>query len=137
MARSERMKAVDALDSIFSKYIRLRDSDKNGYCKCVTCPKTGFWTKDGMQAGHFQTRTKYSTRWDEKNVHAQCAGCNMVNGGQQYVHGIEIDKRYGEGTADNIVRLSNNTKKFSTFELREMVSHYKEEVLRMMKEKGL
>jgi len=47
------MKAVDALDSIFSKYIRLRDSDKNGYCKCVTCPKTGFWTKDGMQAGHF------------------------------------------------------------------------------------
>lgn len=130
------MIAVDNLDNTFSKFIRLRDSDNNGRCKCITCSRDGYWTKEGMQAGHFQTRTKYSTRWDEQNVHAQCDGCNMRNGGQQYVHGKEIDKKYGEGTADAIVLRSNQTKKFTTFELKEMRKHYLAEVNKLMKEKG-
>jgi hypothetical protein len=129
--RTPRQKAVDDLDEIFSKYIRLRDS-KDGYCKCITCGKVAFWTKEGMQAGHFQTRSKYSTRWDERNVNAQCAGCNMVNGGQQYVHGLEIDKKFGEGTADDLVVLSHKIRKFTTNELHEMTDHYKKEVERLL-----
>lgn len=125
-----RQKAVDNLDEAFSKYIRIRDS-QDGYCKCITCGKVAFWTKEGMQAGHFQTRVKYSTRWDEKNVNAQCAGCNMTNGGQQYLHGLAIDKKFGEGTADELVIESYKIRKFTTIELQEMTEHYKSEFKRL------
>jgi hypothetical protein len=130
--RSPRQKAVDNLDEWFSKYIRLRDS-KDGYCTCITCGKVAYWTKEGMQAGHFQTRAKYSTRWDERNVNAQCAGCNMVNGGQQYIHGLEIDKKFGEGIADELVVHSNKIIKFTTQELIDMALFYKEKVGEFLK----
>jgi len=61
----------------------------------------------------------------------------MVNGGQQYKHGLEIDKRYGEGAAEEILILSNQTQKFSTFELIDMYNDFKERVEQMIKEKGV
>ena len=135
--KTDRAKAVDNLDNIFSKFVRLRDSDSHGFSTCVTCPKVAFWTREGIQCGHFQTRGKYITRWHERNAHAQCAGCNMVNGGQQYKHGLEIDKRYGEGAAEEILLLSNQTQKFSTFELVDMYNDFKERVELMIEEKGV
>jgi len=41
------------------------------------------------------------------NVSPQCARCNMTNGGQQYIFGKRLDEVYGEGTADRVIRLSN------------------------------
>ena len=35
----------DKLWKWFSIYIRLRDSDENGYGKCFTCGKIIFWKK--------------------------------------------------------------------------------------------
>lgn len=32
-----RSQLVKELDAIFSRYIRLRDADKNGICTCITC----------------------------------------------------------------------------------------------------
>jgi len=61
----------------------------------------------------------------------------MVNGGQQYKHGLEINKRYGEGAAEEVLLLSNQTHKFSTFELIDMYKAFKERVDIMIKEKGL
>lgn len=135
--KTDRAKAVERLDSIFSKFVRLRDSDSHGFSTCVTCCKVAFWTREGIQCGHFQTRGKYITRWHERNAHAQCAGCNMVNGGQQYKHGLEIDKRYGEGAAEEILILSNQTQKFSTFELVDMYNDFKERVEQMIEDKGV
>ena len=31
----------------------------------------------------------------------------MTNGGQQYIFGKRLDEVYGEGTADRVIRLSN------------------------------
>ena len=126
---SDRSQAIKRLDQWFSKYIRLRDSE-DGYVRCITCGTRKHWKE--VDAGHFQTRAKYSTRWDERNVNAQCKGCNMKNGGQQYVHGKEIDKKYGEGTADEIVYLSNQMVKFSTQELRDMAKKYRDLVKKML-----
>ena len=119
----KRSQAVKRLDSWFSKYIRLRDADSSGYVRCITCGTRKYWKE--VDAGHFQTRAKYSTRWDERNVNAQCKGCNMVNGGQQYVHGLAIDKKFGEGTADELVILSNQIVKLSTREILDLAEEYK------------
>lgn len=119
----KRSQAVKRLDGWFSKYIRLRDADSSGYVRCITCGTRKLWKE--VDAGHFQTRAKYSTRWDERNVNAQCKGCNMVNGGQQYVHGLAIDKKFGEGTADELVILSNQIAKLSTREILDLAEEYK------------
>lgn len=86
-----------------------------------------------MQAGHFQSRAKYSVRWDEDNVRPQCAGCNMRNGGQQYVFGQRLNEERS-GLADEIVQKSNQIRKFSTPELLEMYDDYRERVQRLSSE---
>ena len=48
----------------------------------------------------------------------------MSNGGHQYEFGLHLDKEYGEGTADEVIRRSNQLRKFSNHELEEMASHY-------------
>ena len=130
----KRSQAVKRLDSWFSKYIRLRDADSSGYVRCITCGTRKYWKE--VDAGHFQTRAKYSTRWDERNVNAQCKGCNLVNGGQQYVHGLAIDKKFGEGTADELVILSNQIVKLSTREILDLAEEYKNKFKELEQEKG-
>jgi len=131
---SERTKAVNALDAAYSIYVRKSHADKNGYVSCWTCGKTTYWEKEGMQAGHFQTRVKYSTRWhyeeiDGKfvtlNCKPQCGGCNLVMGGRNYEFGIKLDEVYGEGTAQRLILESNTSRKFTTLELRELCKFFK------------
>lgn len=64
---------VDALDRAFSKFIRLRDSDDNGLCRCISCGKLHMW--DDIDCGHFVNRRHMGTRFDEKNCNAQCRSC--------------------------------------------------------------
>ena len=116
------------LDSIFSKWVRYSNVfgyDINGepVCKCVTCRAVK--PVKNMQAGHFMSRRYNSTRFHEKNVHPQCMGCNMYDQGRQYDHGKYIDKKYGEGTAEELRELSNEIKQFKAFELEELIEIYK------------
>jgi hypothetical protein len=126
----KRSTLITKLDRIFSKYIRLRATDYHGYGECFTCGKRKHWKE--VDAGHFQSRGKYSVRWDEDNVQFQCKGCNMKNGGQQYVFGKNLDARFGEGTADRLVSAGHKTQKFATFELEEMVEKYNKLVREML-----
>jgi hypothetical protein len=85
----------------FSKFIRLRDADEHGYIKCITCGTRRHW-RDRVDAGHFVTRAKESTLFDEKNVHAQCKGCNRFQGGKFLEHGVAINRKYGPGTKERL-----------------------------------
>ena len=53
------------LDSWFSKYIRLRESNDYGMTECFTCGKVDYYKK--LQNGHFQSRRHHYTRWNEQN----------------------------------------------------------------------
>ncbi len=117
-----RSKLIAKLDRAFSRYIRQKDADHAGYVDCYTCGKTKHWTE--VDAGHFQTRAKYSTRWDEENVKPQCKHCNMRNGGHQYEFGLHLDREYGAGKADEVIRRSNDIRKFSNHELEVLAQHY-------------
>lgn len=101
---SEIRKQILKLDRVFSQFIRLRDANRQGICFCITCGKTFHW-KDG-DAGHFVQRDRYATRYDERNVHAQCKYCNRFRSGEQSIHGMQIDKKYGEGTAAQLITIS-------------------------------
>jgi hypothetical protein len=116
-----RSKLVKKLDNIFSQYIRLSNS-VNDIAECVTCNKKDHWKK--MQCGHFQSRKHYSTRWDERNVAVQCAGCNVFRYGEQYKFSLFLGKKLSQELLDK----SRIITKFASYELEEMIEHYSDEV---------
>lgn len=88
----------------FSEYIRRRDSYDNGLGRCITCRKTVEWKY--ADAGHFISREKESTLFDERNVNLQCKQCNGPKKGRQYEHGLAIDEKYGSGTSEELLQKS-------------------------------
>jgi len=123
-----RSKVVKKLDAVFSEYIRLRNADKNGNVTCFTCGKVEYWKRKGMQAGHFQSRKHYATRWDEINVQVQCSGCNVFKYGEQYKFALNIDKQFGDGTAEELFIKAKEIVKFSTKELETLITYYKNQI---------
>ena len=123
-----RSKVVKKLDAVFSEYIRLRNADKNGNVTCFTCGKVEYWKRKGMQAGHFQSRKHYATRWDEINVQVQCSGCNVFKYGEQYKFALNLDKKFGDGTAEELFIKAKEIVKFSTKELETLITYYKDQV---------
>jgi len=124
----KRSSVVTKLDTVFSKYIRLKDADKNGYCECFTCGKKSKWN-EGVDAGHFMSRKHYSTRWDERNVKPQCKYCNMYRNGEQY----KFAQNLGEDLSEELYILSKQTVKYSNIELNGMAEYYKKIVKELEK----
>ena len=114
-------------DKYFSRYIRLRDSN-HGTIFCITCG-TPFKIKEG-DAGHFQPRQHLFTRFDERNVNGQCKGCNNKdwNQGEQYKHGIAIDKKFGKGTAQWLSDHRRDFIKYIIPDYQEMIVEYKQKI---------
>jgi len=122
MKKISRKGLVRKLDTAFSKYIRTRLS-KNEQVQCVTCGVRKHWKE--VDAGHFVSRRHYATRWNAQNVHVQCKSCNGFHAGQNYLMGKYIDRIYGIGTADELINMSRQIKKFSNKDLEELICHYK------------
>jgi hypothetical protein len=122
-----RSKLIKKLDVIFSQYIRLSRSDKNGFCTCITCGKKGHWKNGGIQAGHFMSRKHYSTRWNEDNVHPQCVACNMFRSGEQYKYSIFL----GTDKANDLFLQSLKIVKFANNEIEQMIAEYSDKLKKL------
>lgn len=133
--KNDRQKLINKLDTIFSEWVRLRDSDQNGICKCITSGEFVHWTE--CDAGHFITRDNMATRWDEKNVNAQIRKDNRFLSGKQFEHGLAIDKKHGPGTASLLLIKSKSPCHFEDFELEAMYKYYKAEVKALRESKGM
>jgi len=131
MAKLTIPKLKKKLDRIFSRYIRLRDRVdtlvKQG--RCITCGK--LIQLKQAHAGHFQSRRFGATRYHEKNVHLQCAGCNCFNAGEQYKYSKAIDQMYGDGTAEELEQLAHREYHFKSYELEELIKYYTAKVKEM------
>jgi len=125
--KPSRKTLIRKLDKIFSAYIRQRDADKKGYCTCCTCGKKLPITQ--IHCGHFMSRRFMITRWDEENCSAQCAGCNTFNQGEQYKFGVFLDKKYGEGKAQELLEKSRKTMKYSVTDLQELFEYFKKKIV--------
>ena len=116
-----RSKLVKKLDSVFSQYIRQKNSVKET-ATCFTCGKKDHWKK--LQNGHFQSRRHYSTRWDIMNCQVQCAGCNVFRFGEQFIFGQNLDNKFGEGTARRLHIKAQLTVKYADFEIEDLINKY-------------
>mgnify|MGYP003630912906 CR=1 FL=1 len=121
MRKISRKGLVKKLDKAFSEYIRRRYI-KNEIVECVTCGVKKHWKE--VDAGHFVSRRHYATRWNPINVFAQCKKCNGFAAGENYLFGKYIDKNYGIGTADELIKLSKQITKIMNYELEEKIKYY-------------
>lgn len=127
---TKRAGLVAKLDSVFSRYVRMRVCDESGHAECFTCGVRRHYRE--VDAGHFITRSKYATRWDPINVQFQCKRCNM-NGGQQFEFGLHIDRLFGVGTAEEILIRSNRAARYSNEDLEKMIALFTAEVRELEK----
>lgn len=135
-AKTERQKLINKLDASFSEFVRLRDSDHQGVCRCITCNDFKHWTQ--MDAGHFVTRDNMATRWEEENVNAQCPHCNRFKGGKQFEHGLAIDKKYKKpGLANELVIKSKSVCNWTDQEIETMHKYYKAACRELRESKGM
>ncbi len=112
---NQKLRTADRWQSAF---IRLRDSDENGRAICITCQKVTQF--DRLDAGHYKTRNKISTRFYERNIHGQCHTCNRDKGGEQLMHGQRIKEKYGQAEFDLIDAKSKSMMKLLPFEVKEI-----------------
>lgn len=126
--REKKKESISALtkelDRIFSLFIRLRDSNSEGMGKCITCDKVGHYKE--MHCGHFRSRKYLSTRWNPVNCNLQCPTCNLYNNGEEFIHGVNIDKKFGKGTAMEMYKKSQEIVKYSKEDLKTLINYYKE-----------
>tara|TARA_R100001463_G_scaffold120475_1_gene176530 strand:- start:102 stop:494 length:393 start_codon:yes stop_codon:yes gene_type:complete len=115
-------KLVKKLDIVFSRWVRLSNSDDKGYCECVTCNKKVHWYD--IQAGHFMSRRHYSTRWDQDNVKPKCKACNIFGQGKQYKYSIYL----GKSLSDDLLAKSRQLVKYSVVDLQNMIDFYTNEL---------
>jgi hypothetical protein len=112
------------LDKWFSLYIRKRDTNgasNSGFC--CTCGR--HITFETCDCGHFISRDRIATRWNEHNAHGQCRACNRFQSGKQYEHGLHVDKVHGKGTAEKLLWKSKAPVNFSEEEIKAMSKRFR------------
>jgi hypothetical protein len=87
---------VEKAAKLLQRYVRLKASNDDGYCQCVTCGKVDHYT--AMQGGHFYSRRHTVFKLFEENIHAQCPACNqwgMKTTKIQEAYRIYMEDMYG------------------------------------------
>mgnify|MGYP003645430001 FL=1 len=111
------------IDKVFHEYIRRREADNDsGYCKCISCNKPIHFTES--DAGHFISRAKMATRYDEQNVHAQCRKCNRFEYGRQFEYSLKI----GTELAEELLIKSRQIYKMSDAEWLEVFEEFRDKL---------
>lgn len=118
----ERTYLIQDLDSIVSKYVRIKESNQEGIVQCYTCFRSGEWKT--FDCGHFIPRANMALRWDLRNLRPQCKKCNQYDYGN-----IEEFELALEGEQPGIVKLlteeSRNPYKWSRDELKELLIDFR------------
>lgn len=128
MRKVKRKTLVKKLDAIFSEYIRRKHANKNGIVKCYTCNKKAYWKGEGMQNGHFISRSSRILRWREDNCRPQCYACNCMRYGQAYIFGANLNKEFGFNKAEELLIESKKIIKQSDQDLLDLIDDYKQKV---------
>lgn len=123
------------LDSVFQFYVRLRDCLPGGYCRCITCGK--MYPFDKIQAGHFMSRRHMSLRWNELNVNAECCFDNCWNSDHQFAYEQNLIRKIGKENVDWLKASVGDYRKWSDFEMIQMIQDYSAKTKVLSKQKGV
>lgn len=121
---------VDKAAKLLQRLVRLKASDDNGYCTCVTCGKVDYYK--AMQGGHFYGRRHLRFKLYEENIHPQCPSCNlygMKTTKIQEAYRIYMEDMYGARRIRAMQRLAwRPSPKFSREEVIQFARDLKEQI---------
>jgi hypothetical protein len=131
----KKIKAKTAYDElhlwpVFSRFIRLRDTNAEGIGKCFTCSLYRYWRD--ADAGHGAGRQHKGTKYNEINNQRQCKKCNGFNGGMREVYKAEMDRLHGVGTWDLMQAASRKMVKLGKVECDIMIDYYTKEIEKLL-----
>lgn len=113
------------LDEVFSRYIRYKYA-KDGYVSCYTCGTTEPIKE--MQCGHYITRGKLATRWDEDNCRVQCVACNIFKKGNYQEYSRRLINEMGCDIIETLTQKSHQTLKLKAVDYQELIDLYTEKL---------
>lgn len=130
---TDRQKLIVRLDNVFSQFIRLRDADKGGRIRCISCGQK--FEPDYIDCGHYIPREHMGTRFSEMNCHAQCHFCNRHKRGNLEAYREALVALYGEDAVEALEQRKHQAFKLGVSELQEKLEFYRDEVklLRLQK----
>lgn len=135
MSENESLSTViEDLDAVFSQFIRLRDSDENGYISCYCCGAVAHYSE--CDCMHFMPRAHQNTRFSEDNCRSGCKVCNQAKGGNLAAFGEHLE-RDRPGSVEALEEQARAPYKYDVPELKGLISYYSKEVARMRKTKPL
>ena len=119
------------IDKVFHEYIRRRDADNNtGNCDCISCGKTIHFSES--DAGHFISRKYLITRYDERNVKAQCRKCNRFEYGRQYEYSIAL----GQELSQELLQTSRSIVKYTDADWQEIFEEFNDKLNEIKKKQN-
>jgi hypothetical protein len=113
----------DLADKVHRAFVRKRDTDAFGFAVCITC-KTRLPARV-MEVGHYVRRAENIVRWHEYNSALQCVICNHEGQGMPVEFARAIDQRYGNGTADKLIKMGKEPYKLDRVEVQSVIDKYK------------
>lgn len=125
-------------DEIFSLYIRLRDTNEEGFGVCYTCGKKVFYKRNTLglrhgECGHYVSRVNKSLRYDETNCHIQCYYCNEQLRGNFIEYRKHLIKEFGEKVVEDMEFTQSD--KITALQLEEIYELYKIKVEELLTNK--
>ncbi len=105
---------------LFALYVKERDGGV-----CFTCGAPRLEGKN-HHAGHcIRAGGHASTKYDPKNVHAQCFSCNILRDGNTHEYVQRIIDRYGADEYRRMLQKSRETKNWKRPEIEELIAALK------------
>jgi len=134
MAKPKSIKTLKKQAStLFQLYVRLRDSDSEGFGNCCSCGKNVHYKK--ADGGHFISRGKLATLLHEQNCHMECKGCNMY-GGNPSGYALFMLDEYGQETIEELNILKDTPTKYTMAFYQEYIKEMKEKIKELENEKS-
>ena len=114
-------------------YIRLRDSKEFGfkYFRCISCGRV--LPFEQADCGHYISRTNMALRFSEDNCSAQCRSCNRFKDGNILDYRQGLTRKIGEQRVTLLESRKHETKKWSNWELEQLIEYYSKETERLKK----
>ena len=122
----ERMKTksqhLKELQTIFNKFIRLRDKGQN----CISCDAK---IKGNGHASHFfSVGSNPALRFNEFNVHSSCSQCNTHLHGNLVEYSLRLPDRIGQGNYDKLIASRGDRLQLSIPEIELLKTIYKNKI---------
>ncbi len=114
-----------------SRAIRLEARESDGLVTCITCGVRLPWNR-GIQAGHFIDGRYNAILFDERGIHPQCMGCNVMLNGRKEEYFVFMEGKYGREVIDELRRQRNQSRSFTAEELEVMIVNFKQRIDRWL-----